>query len=92
MLDIDHFKAINDSMGHLEGDRILTEFVRHINNVLRRGDLMGRFGGEEFVVLLPETAGDVAKMAAGRVRTAVPQAKAIGSMLLRGKSESNPRQ
>lgn len=71
LLDIDHFKSINDSMGHLEGDRILTEFVGHINNVLRRGDLMGRFGGEEFVVLLPETAGDVAKMAAERVRTAV---------------------
>ena len=71
LLDIDHFKAVNDSMGHLEGDRILTEFVGHINNVLRGGDLMGRFGGEEFVVLLPETAGDVAQMVAERVRTAV---------------------
>jgi diguanylate cyclase (GGDEF)-like protein len=71
LLDIDHFKAINDKLGHQEGDRVLVDFVSQINGYLRSGDLLGRFGGEEFVVLLPETGEDVARIVAERIRAAV---------------------
>ena len=71
LIDIDHFKKVNDSLGHLEGDRILTEFVANIKALLRGADLLGRFGGEEFVVLLPETTPTVASAVAERVRSAM---------------------
>ena len=53
MFDLDHFKAINDAHGHPAGDRALREVVRAVSGQLRDGDLLGRIGGEEFVVLLP---------------------------------------
>ncbi len=71
LIDIDHFKKVNDSLGHLEGDRVLTEFVANIKSLLRSADLLGRFGGEEFVVLLPETTLAVANTVAERVRSAM---------------------
>ena len=71
LIDIDHFKKINDSLGHQEGDRVLTEFVTSIKALLRGADLLGRFGGEEFVVLLPETTLAVANAVAERVRAAM---------------------
>lgn len=71
LIDIDHFKKVNDSLGHLEGDRILTEFVANIKSLLRTADLLGRFGGEEFVVLLPETTLAVANTVAERIRAAM---------------------
>jgi diguanylate cyclase (GGDEF)-like protein len=71
LIDIDHFKKVNDSLGHLEGDRVLTEFVANIKALLRGADLLGRFGGEEFVVLLPETTPAVASAVAERVRSAM---------------------
>lgn len=71
LIDIDHFKKVNDSLGHQEGDRVLTEFVANIKALLRGADLLGRFGGEEFVVLLPETAPSVASDVAERVRAAM---------------------
>ena len=71
LIDIDHFKKVNDSLGHLEGDRVLTEFVANIKALLRGADLLGRFGGEEFVVLLPETTLTVATAVAERVRSAM---------------------
>jgi diguanylate cyclase (GGDEF)-like protein/PAS domain S-box-containing protein len=55
MLDLDHFKVINDRHGHAAGDVILQKFVQTVNAVLRESDLMGRIGGEEFAVLLPNT-------------------------------------
>ena len=67
MLDIDNFKAVNDTFGHLAGDRVL----RQIANILRREqravDVVARYGGEEFVVLLPETGGPGARIFAERV-------------------------
>lgn len=56
MLDLDHFKIINDKYGHDAGDRALKQFVRVLKDTLRDMDIIGRFGGEEFIVLLPETS------------------------------------
>ena len=58
MLDLDHFKSINDRFGHLEGDRALVEFSRAARGQLRASDVVGRLGGEEFGVLLPLTTLD----------------------------------
>lgn len=56
MLDLDHFKLINDRSGHAAGDIVLQGFVHTVSGVLRESDLIGRIGGEEFAVLLPNTA------------------------------------
>ncbi|WP_319576767.1 GGDEF domain-containing protein [uncultured Desulfobacter sp.] len=55
MLDIDHFKAVNDTFGHLVGDSLLKGFAALLSSQLRRNDLAARYGGEEFLILLPET-------------------------------------
>ncbi len=69
-VDLDHFKTINDTHGHQVGDSVLIRFVDTVNALLRRGDELGRFGGEEFVVLLPETALPEALLVAERIRAA----------------------
>jgi len=71
MADIDHFKAINDSLGHAAGDEALRAMVRVLTEALREGDSLGRLGGEEFLVLLPMLDGDGAMAAAERLRKAV---------------------
>jgi diguanylate cyclase (GGDEF)-like protein len=55
MLDLDNFKKINDRHGHPVGDRVLVDFVQKVNRVLRTQDIFGRYGGEEFSILLPNT-------------------------------------
>lgn len=55
MIDIDHFKKINDSFGHVEGDRLLKELGLRLQTFGRQTDLIARFGGEEFIMLLPDT-------------------------------------
>jgi diguanylate cyclase (GGDEF)-like protein len=55
MFDLDHFKRINDRWGHAAGDRVLGQIARETHQLLRKTDKAGRYGGEEFVVLLPET-------------------------------------
>ena len=71
MIDVDHFKAINDRFGHAGGDRMLAALARGIGRCLREGDVLGRVGGEEFLVLLPDTGIDDALTLAERLRTAV---------------------
>ncbi len=71
LVDVDHFKSINDSHGHQTGDQVLIQFVATVNTLLRRADVLGRLGGEEFVVLLPETSIEVARVVAERIRTKV---------------------
>lgn len=68
LCDIDHFKAINDTHGHAAGDRVLIEVGRIIDQCARAHDIAGRFGGEEFIVLLPNTSLDGATYFAERVR------------------------
>jgi diguanylate cyclase (GGDEF)-like protein len=72
MLDLDHFKVINDRYGHAAGDVILQKFVQTVTGVLRESDLIGRIGGEEFAVLLPNTplegGGALAQRIVDRVR------------------------
>lgn len=71
MLDIDHFKAINDGYGHSTGDHILTELGRRLRARVRAGDVLGRWGGEEFVVLLRDCGRADGDSAAESIRTAV---------------------
>ncbi len=68
MLDIDFFKKVNDGYGHAAGDDVLTEFANRLRRGLRGIDLAGRFGGEEFVVAMPDTDSDAAQMVAERLR------------------------
>jgi diguanylate cyclase (GGDEF)-like protein/PAS domain S-box-containing protein len=74
MLDVDRFKAINDTYGHAAGDATLVSLVKVCSHGLREGDLIGRLGGDEFAVLLPETAPAVAGQVAGRLRDALAAA------------------
>jgi diguanylate cyclase (GGDEF)-like protein len=67
MLDLDHFKSINDRFGHLEGDRTLAEFAQAVKSQLRASDVAGRLGGEEFGVLLPATSLDEGRQVALRI-------------------------
>ena len=60
MMDIDHFKKINDNLGHVTGDEALTYFVKIIKDVLRTTDVIARYGGEEFIIILPATPEDEA--------------------------------
>jgi diguanylate cyclase (GGDEF)-like protein len=73
LLDIDCFKNINDQWGHPVGDRVLQDCTARIASQLRTGDVVGRYGGEEFVVVLRETDGTAAWTAAERVRRALEQ-------------------
>ncbi|MGB1027836.1 MAG: GGDEF domain-containing response regulator, partial [Rhodospirillaceae bacterium] len=71
MLDVDHFKSINDRFGHAAGDDVLRWFADRCREAFRSIDLIGRFGGEEFIVLLPDTALPEARIAAERLRVMV---------------------
>ncbi|RUP26883.1 MAG: GGDEF domain-containing protein [Curvibacter sp.] len=78
MLDLDHFKAINDQFGHQQGDAALIDFTERTQRMLRQTDLLGRYGGEEFLVLLPGTDAATALGVAERVRQAQPTPPALG--------------
>lgn len=73
MLDLDHFKHVNDRYGHQVGDEVLKLFVQRIGKILRPNDTLGRLGGEEFLVLLPETSPAAAQATAERILLAVAQ-------------------
>ena len=72
IIDIDHFKAYNDSHGHLAGDQVLRECAQAWDGTLRAGDTITRFGGEEFLVLLPDTTPEQATEIVERLRGTTP--------------------
>ena len=71
LADVDHFKRVNDTYGHQAGDRVLKEVAAAFRRALRLVDVIGRFGGEEFAVLLPHTGIEEADVAAERLRSEV---------------------
>jgi diguanylate cyclase (GGDEF)-like protein len=73
MADIDHFKAINDTFGHLTGDQVLKVVSHRILNSVRAYDVLGRYGGEEFLIILPDTGLEDARSLAERIRTQVKE-------------------
>lgn len=68
MLDIDHFKKLNDTLGHTTGDEALTHLVKVLKEVLRTTDVLARYGGEEFIIILPDTPKDEAVKVITRVQ------------------------
>jgi len=71
MLDVDHFKQVNDSRGHLAGDTVLKEIANRIQQVIRSYDLAGRYGGEEFLIVLPNCDAEQIQSCAERIRSAI---------------------
>jgi diguanylate cyclase (GGDEF)-like protein len=75
ILDVDHFKSVNDTYGHAVGDVVLTRVAEVLRGALRSGELAARWGGEEFVALLPGSELSAAQIVAERVRVALEQAE-----------------
>ena len=71
LFDIDHFKKVNDTYGHLMGDEVLIEVARRIQKVLRTHEILARYGGEEFAVLMPDTSNEAATFVAQRLISAI---------------------
>lgn len=80
MLDIDHFKRINDTYGHLQGDVVLQKVALHIQKELRSYDIAARYGGEEFVTILPDTTLKEAFNVADRIRLSVQSMRFAGDL------------
>jgi len=74
IFDLDHFKKVNDNYGHLAGDEVLCVVSQRINSLLRTVDVLGRYGGEEFGIILPATPMEGALILAERLRQAIAQA------------------
>lgn len=79
LLDIDHFKRINDSLGHAMGDRVLRTIGRVLKDTMRVTDGVGRYGGEEFLVVMPHQSSSGASIAAERVRKAIESCATFGT-------------
>ncbi len=75
MVDVDHFKSYNDRFGHLDGDQALRIIAAHITAACRASDVVGRFGGEEFLVVLPDTTAHAARTVAERLRLNIAQCR-----------------
>jgi diguanylate cyclase (GGDEF)-like protein len=71
LLDVDHFKSVNDSLGHAVGDVVLKSVTGKCRESIRQNDVLARIGGDEFAILLPETGIDAGERLADRIRTAV---------------------
>jgi diguanylate cyclase (GGDEF)-like protein len=71
LIDIDHYKDVNDHFGHMAGDKVLQKLAQIIQKELRSSDVFARYGGEEFLILLPDTDGDAAVAVAERIRDTV---------------------
>jgi len=77
MMDLDHFKRINDTWGHAAGDAVLIHFAKTLKHLARKSDHIGRLGGEEFVMVLPETDGEGAQIFAEKIRHAVAESSVV---------------
>jgi diguanylate cyclase (GGDEF)-like protein len=85
LFDVDHFKSVNDTYGHKVGDQVLVALVARVSGALRAGDLLGRYGGEEFIVLAHQVNPDAAARLAERLRHAIgsaPMATSVGDVLV----------
>jgi two-component system, cell cycle response regulator len=82
LADLDHFKAINDTHGHAVGDAILRQTARRMTSALRKDDSIGRYGGEEFLIVLPGCDGDLAMPIAERVRASIAALEPDGEVRL----------
>ncbi|WP_456237871.1 GGDEF domain-containing protein [Mangrovicoccus ximenensis] len=71
MLDLDRFKAVNDTHGHAAGDRVLMETAARLSDNIRKHDLLARIGGEEFLIAMPDTDPDRVRLAAARLRRVI---------------------
>lgn len=80
MIDIDHFKSINDRFGHMTGDRVLEHLADAVRSGIREIDIVGRYGGEEFTVVLPEAALETSVEVANRLKEQVRSAFLVGSL------------
>jgi diguanylate cyclase (GGDEF)-like protein len=76
VMDVDHFKQVNDTLGHAQGDEVIRRVARTISNGLRGADLAARLGGDEFSVLLPDTTAAQAAEVAERIRQRMLSVKA----------------
>ncbi len=79
LVDLDDFKKVNDTQGHQEGDRLLKEVAQYLVNHVRQEDLVGRWGGEEFALLLPKISGEEAMQVAERIRRGLKRLGITGS-------------
>jgi diguanylate cyclase (GGDEF)-like protein len=75
IFDLDHFKRVNDTFGHAAGDKVLVTISRFVQNTVRKCDIIGRYGGEEFALLLPETEGHKALIMFERIRRTIEEMK-----------------
>ena len=85
MIDIDNFKQINDNLGHLAGDAVLRETVALLKRSIRKVDVLGRYGGDEFMVLLPETTPEAGQRVALRLQKKVREYRystSLGPMVI----------
>ena len=73
LLDLDRFKVLNDTYGHLAGDQVLNGFAQDLKSCLRHSDIVCRWGGEEFIVLLKDTDGQIGLIIAEKIRQYVEQ-------------------
>ncbi|MDF1654274.1 MAG: diguanylate cyclase [Coxiellaceae bacterium] len=78
LFDLDHFKSINDEFGHDKGDEVLVAFVKYVATTLRDSDILVRYGGEEFLVLLSHTELEMARQAAERIRERIETLSVAG--------------
>lgn len=78
MFDVDKFKNVNDKFGHQKGDMVLSEICKVVRKNIRKGDVCGRYGGEEFIIILPDAAAEDGELIAEKLRDRVEKARILG--------------